>query len=73
MHRTRHHLLDAGVDVDHVAFGVAVGQAGVRRDPGHRIALVAAPLGHGELDDDEVLVLLDAAGAALVQTISAAT
>ena len=35
--------------------------------PAPRLALIAAPLGHGELGADEVLAVLDAAGAALVQ------
>ena len=36
-------------------------------DPAPRLALIAAPLGHGELGADEVLEVLGAAGAALVQ------
>ena len=36
-------------------------------DPARRLALIGAPLGHDALDDDEVLELLDAAGAALAR------
>ena len=37
-------------------------------DPARRLALLGAPLGRGELDEDEVLEVLGSAGNALVQT-----
>ena len=49
------------------ASGLVAQRRGRSMHPAPRLALIAAPLGHGELGADEVLEVLGTAGAALVE------